>query len=127
MFLELKQRISASSVMKHEPKAENYTSYQHTVHTNFDKGVSNTTDPEFIAEQKTRLSKANFSFGGSIPTYQTSHSNQYIKKSVEYQNKTQRQSNQLKNLKTNFTHESGFEGPRNLGTFGPNTHKGGQD
>jgi hypothetical protein len=77
------------------------------VHQSFDE--MGKPDPEFIAAQKLRLSKANFSMGHSPAAYTSTNQSNHPAKEADHMDKTQRLATQLKNQKTNFIHHSGFE------------------
>lgn len=76
-------------------------------------------DPKFIAEQKLRLSKANFSMGKSPAVYTSTNVDHHPAKATDYQDKAQRLQAQHKNQKTNFIHHSGFEKQTSNGEYGP--------
>jgi hypothetical protein len=88
---ELKSRITESHVMQNISPADKrniegvYQTFQHSVHQNF--GEIEKRDPGFIAEQKARLSKANFLLGLSPPVYTSTHLAEHQKKFVDHYDK----------------------------------------
>jgi hypothetical protein len=74
---ELKARISSSTLTKEQKgTSSSYQTIQNAVHKPF-SDKSQASDPEFIAAQKLKLSKANFILGHSPPSYTSVNSSSF--------------------------------------------------